>query len=173
MNINLTSVCGCGIDLSTDGATGRVTLHSDDAAMTRSFAGAAAGVEGVISFLWSAAVAIESDHQAGLVRDDFCVSRYYEPLLNLDVEIDLVDDANEYPRAKFTLLSDDEDSLDYCHLGVTVDLSLRQFRELTNIAYAASLPGCVRGCWPIFPERQIGPERCLSSSPATRRPTTS
>lgn len=141
MNINLTSVCGCGINLSTVGTTGFLTLHSDDAAMTRSFNGAAAGVEGVISFLWSAAVAIESDHQAGFVRDDFCVSRYYEPSLNLDVEIDLVDDANEYPRAKFTMLSDDDDSLDYCHLGVTIDLSLRQFRETTETAFEATRLG--------------------------------
>ena len=138
LNLNLTSACGCGLDLSTDGTAGLVTLHSDDATMTRRFAGAATGIEEMISFLWSAAVAIESDHEAGIVRDAFCVSTYYEPLLNLDVEIDLVDDSNEYPRAKFTLLSDDDDSLDYCHLGVTIDLSLRQFRETTEIAFAAA-----------------------------------
>ena len=141
MNLNLTSVCGCGIEVATDGADGVVTLRSGDTLLTRRHEDGGRGVEEVIVYLWSAGFAIAADQEDGVLRSNFCDPSYYEPSLGLEMEVELVDDSNLHPRAKFVLVADDHDSLDYCHVGVTLDLSLQQLRDTTEVAYSTTRYG--------------------------------
>lgn len=136
MHLDLASVCGCGLVLDKD-HTGRVTvtLRSDDTEVTRRFPEVdPAEIDPFFEFAWSVAVAVEADEDEGTVRSNFVDPSLFCTSLGLEMRFDLVDDRNDHLRMEVVLLSKDEDSLDYCHVGVTLDLSLRYLRAATEEA---------------------------------------
>lgn len=140
MRLNINGLCGCGFSLERQDDIATVTLRSHDTTVTRTLRdadvdGLEADVYDVIDFVRSVAVAIEFDEAEGCTRGNFCDDNFYAPGLALESRFDLVDDSNDHIRASFTLLSSDEDSLSFCHVGVVIDVSLRQ---LLDDAHAAA-----------------------------------
>lgn len=127
MNLSLASVCGCAFDLTHEAGVTTVTLRSADTTFGRVLpVDVRAGGE-LIAYLHGVHLAVLDDEEVGLVEDSFCDHQYAVPSLGLDCDARVVDGDNQHLRVAFTLLSDGGDSLDYCHVGVTLDLSLTQF----------------------------------------------
>lgn len=127
MKLSLNSVCGCAFELAYDHGVTTTTLRSADTTFSRALFADDLACGGLISYLHSVHLAIQDDEEVGVVEGSFCDPSYAVPALGLDCEVRVVDGNNQHLRLQFTLLSRNDDSLDYCHMGVTLDVSLTQF----------------------------------------------
>lgn len=53
---------------------------------------------------------------------------------DLELTVSLVEGNSDHVRVEATVVSDEHDSLDYCHIGVTAEMSLHDFLERVDAA---------------------------------------
>ena len=140
MALELASLCGCAfrIEKRTDNRM-RLHLRSGATEIIRTYNEVhPSHIDPFFEFAYSVGLAIESDQEAGLVRDNFVDPELTSKVLGLELRFDVVNDHNDHVRAELVLQPrEDLDSLDYCHIGATVDVSLRHLREATETAMRA------------------------------------
>jgi hypothetical protein len=129
-NLDLTSVCGCRIDVAAGTESTVIHLASAGTEVIRVIdRGEPYQIENLLFFLRDVADAFAAgEPEPGGVR-------YQNPELPFDVDVDVVAGCTDTVRVKVTLVPEYHDSLDYCHIGVTVDISLTDFvREARRAA---------------------------------------
>ena len=140
-NVDFRSVCGCRFNLAGGMETTAIHIVAEDTKVGRALGPA---VDALVALRnWLVLVAREFAqfaHRASSGEGAEAPLTFYESEgLPLTLEATLVDAHPDHVRLKFTMLSDDRDSLDYCHIAVTVDLALREFLE--EVARAAATGG--------------------------------
>lgn len=137
-NVDFRSVCGCRFNLAGGVNSTAIHIATEDTKVGRALVPA---VDALVSLRdWLVMVAREFAQFAHLASSregtDAPLVFYESGDLPLTLEATVVDAHPNHVRLKFTMLSDDHDSLDYCHIAVTVDLSFREFLE--EVARAAA-----------------------------------
>lgn len=140
-NVDFRSICGCRFNLAGGVETTAIHIASEDTKVGRVLGPAVDALMGLRD--WLVLVAREFAQFALRASADegaeSPMAVYESEDLPLTVDATLVDGQPDHVRLKFTMLSRDHDSLDYCHIAVTVDLSLREF--LDEVARAAATGG--------------------------------
>lgn len=140
-NVDFRSVCGCRFNLAGGVDSTAIHIATEDTKVGRMLEPAVEKLVGLRD--WLVLVAREFAqfaHSASSGKVAQAPLAFYESEdLPLTLEAAPVDGHPDHVRLEFTLLSDDNDSLDYCHIAVTVDLALREF--LDEVARAAATGG--------------------------------
>lgn len=82
-------------------------------------------------FLASVGLCVHPDAEVRM-SDEVFIDDTYLYLRWLGLSVEFTDYDSDYAQAVFTLLSADDDSLGYCHVGVTLDVSSHDLLRVGN-----------------------------------------
>lgn len=140
-NVDFRSVCGCRFNLAGGATTTAVHIASDDTEVGRVWGPALHAVLALRD--WLGLVAREFASLARRGSDgascEAPIAFHESEDLPLTVSATLVDGQADHVRLEVTMLSDEHDSLDYCHIAVVLDLSVSEF--LDEVARALATGG--------------------------------
>lgn len=136
--VDLASICGCRFALRAWSMGTAILLASSDTQVSRHLSTDVVPGYAFLDWLVTVTEALE---QTAAGDGDAIGSTWSAPDGSpLTAEATLLDGPGGVVRIRVTLEGDEHDSLDLCHVSVTLDLSLRDLAEQIAEA-AASIPG--------------------------------
>lgn len=132
LHFDMSSLCGCGFSAVASTKHTVLALCSESTKYFREYVDVdPAALLEVVAFLADTLARFAAVAQGDGVP--VVCSAYFTPF-DLELTVSLVEGNADHVRLEATVVSDEHDSLDYCHIGVTVDMSLHDFLDRVDAA---------------------------------------